>query len=264
MNLNPFRRNRHERWQNDLDAYVDGELPAPAALRFEQHLAACDSCAGLLDLTRATKAAIVALPPLQASRSFALTEAMLTATPALPPPRRAPGMAYRLAQATAFAALAGFATLVVVDVSSGNGGSRDTAATAGLSALSDEQPLPASTEEAGASSLVPDQSGGGITDDSSGDPANDGGVGAAGSDEEFGSDPGDNGDAGERADDPEEKIGAPAGGGALEPPASLKIATGDEDGGPGGLRLVQITLGLLALAAAGAWWLLRRQQRISW
>jgi hypothetical protein len=263
MNLNRFRRNRHERWQNDLDAYVDGELPAPGALRFEQHLAACDACAALLDLTRGTKAAIVSLPALRAPRSFALTEAMLTATPAPPPPRRAPGMTYRLAQATAFAALAGFATLVVVDVSSGDGGSRDTAS-AELSTLADEQPVPASGEDSSASSLVPEGAGGGITDDSLGDPADDGGVGAAGSDDGFGYDAGANGDDGQRVDDPEEKIAVPDDGGALEPAPSLEFAAEDEDDGPGGLRIVQVTLGLLALAAAGVWWLLRRQERISW
>ena len=36
----PFAR--HAGWQKQLDAYVDGELPADAARRFDAHLAGCE------------------------------------------------------------------------------------------------------------------------------------------------------------------------------------------------------------------------------
>jgi len=254
MNINFLRRDRHTRWQADVDAYVDGELAAPAVTAFERHMAACRACAAVVEQTRLAKAAFAAMPVLQAPRSFAITEALLAR--AVPHQRTSPGPVYRVAQATAFAALAGFATLVVVDVT------RDDS----------EQPAALEAPAAGIAESAPMDDGGGEDTAGQGGPIGltaedatpEDGVGAAGSGNNY--DPGqddagqlDNGDA-QRTDGAGDKFipGGNAYDGSVPP--ALALGT-EDDGGPAGLRIVQGALAALAAIMAATWFVLRRRHR---
>jgi len=65
-----FRRNEHD--EEQLSAYLDGELSSRHAENVEKHLASCDSCAALLEELRGTRALLSALPSHTPGRSFVL------------------------------------------------------------------------------------------------------------------------------------------------------------------------------------------------
>lgn len=105
-----FRRNEHD--EEQLSAYLDGELDARHAENVERHLASCDACTALLEELRETRTLLSALPPQAPPRSFILgAEYERTAVQEVArPPKR---LSLALAPAVA---LAVFVALLVVDV----------------------------------------------------------------------------------------------------------------------------------------------------
>jgi hypothetical protein len=65
-----FRRNEHD--EEQLSAYLDGELNSRHAENVEKHLATCDSCTAQLFQQRGTRALLSALPSHTPGRSFVL------------------------------------------------------------------------------------------------------------------------------------------------------------------------------------------------
>ena len=123
-----FWRSRHPLRDEELSAYVDGQLDAAARARVDAHLETCDACRDGLAELRGLRQALSELPHVPAPRSFALREADIS------PPEvsrvggflsTSPAM---LSGLTA-AALLAFVVLVGVDLSSvGSGGGDDSAA----------------------------------------------------------------------------------------------------------------------------------------
>ena len=115
----------HGRWRRQLDAYLDGELSAPAERRFARHLSGCARCGAALSEARAVKTLFATLPEEPAPRSFAVSEAMLAPVPAPSARTAAPSPAYgalRWASGVAAAAVVfALGVLVVVDVGGGGG-----------------------------------------------------------------------------------------------------------------------------------------------
>lgn len=252
MNLKLFRRGGHARWQEQLDAYLDGELAPAAVRRFEVHLEACSACAVALETTRGLKAALASQPGLQAPRSFALTPAMAGGREPARPPRPL-AVTYRLAQATAFAAIAGFATLVVVDASGGGSpaaGDDDDAGAAEIRMTSGYAPE-ATAEPTPSGALVPPGAGGGIVDDGEGS------ANAAGSTETFIDEGDETTPEDARQADPAEKGGAPS---DLPAPDALAVSAPEDDEGPAGLRIVEAALAGLAGLSLAAVFVLRRRR----
>ncbi len=71
---NPNRAALHRWVQENLSAYIDGELPAPEKARLEGHLDGCAECAYDLETLRQTVALVRALPTQPVPRSFAIPE----------------------------------------------------------------------------------------------------------------------------------------------------------------------------------------------
>ena len=120
-----FRRNEHD--QEQLSAYMDGELTARQAENVERHLSTCDSCAALLEELRSTRALLAALPAHTPGRSF-----VLGAEHARAPVRDAaaggtPSRRFNLALAPAVA-LSVFVALLFVDVADFTSSSSDESA----------------------------------------------------------------------------------------------------------------------------------------
>ena len=65
-----FRRNEHD--EEQLSAYLDGELDARQAENVERHLSSCAACSALLEELRETRALLSALPAQAPPRSFVL------------------------------------------------------------------------------------------------------------------------------------------------------------------------------------------------
>ena len=77
-----FWRNRHEIRDEELNAFVDGELDETARLRVERHIDSCTSCGETVAELQAVSLAMSELPAVQAPRSFALREADVSPAPA--------------------------------------------------------------------------------------------------------------------------------------------------------------------------------------
>src|SRR5690606_6111425 len=65
-----FRRNEHD--EEQLSAYLDGELTARQTENVESHLRTCDACSALLEELRETSALLSAMPAQLPRRSFVL------------------------------------------------------------------------------------------------------------------------------------------------------------------------------------------------
>jgi hypothetical protein len=121
--------NSHCRFQEQLSAYIDAELPAKDALALDAHLQSCDACARELEELRLTSAALQELPELQAPHSFALSPADV----ALPRPQagvRSVNAGMRLTGAGLAAALA---VLLVLDARHGRRRGEDSRDAGGTS-----------------------------------------------------------------------------------------------------------------------------------
>jgi hypothetical protein len=78
----------HSQWTDAIPAYLDGSLPAGAAVRLVAHVAACAGCAFELELERRVAAL---LDPAHEDAQFERLWARIAAvTPNVAPPRRAP------------------------------------------------------------------------------------------------------------------------------------------------------------------------------
>jgi anti-sigma factor RsiW len=119
----------HGRWRAQLDAFIDDELAAAPRERLEHHLAGCGACQALVAQARLAKAAVAALPAIDAPRSFRLTPAMIAAAapePA-PRPRGRTVVVQRALVATGSLAAALLAVVLVVDGAGANDQSRTAA-----------------------------------------------------------------------------------------------------------------------------------------
>ncbi len=115
-----FWRNRHEVRDEELNAFVDGELDEPARLRVERHMDSCTSCSETLAELQAVSRAMSELPSVQAPRSFALREADVLPAPA----SGATGLfgsVTPLLSGVAAIAIVAFVVLVGVDITEQNG-----------------------------------------------------------------------------------------------------------------------------------------------
>ena len=130
-------RRRHPIGDEELNAYIDGELDDAARSRVEAHLESCAACREAVDELRMVSRALQALPHAQAPRSFALREADVE-----PMPARQAG---RLAGATpllggvATVAFLAFFVLVGVDVADRSSGGDASDSGMGTSAAITEQ-----------------------------------------------------------------------------------------------------------------------------
>ena len=70
-----LRRRKHNRLQELLSAYIDGEASNSEVIEVEEHLSGCDECRIELDSLRATVDLLRGLPQFDVPRSFVLTEA---------------------------------------------------------------------------------------------------------------------------------------------------------------------------------------------
>ncbi len=75
-------RRRHPLGDEELNAYIDGELDAAARARVEAHIESCAACREAVGELRAVSRALQSLPRAQAPRSFALREADVEPMPA--------------------------------------------------------------------------------------------------------------------------------------------------------------------------------------
>ncbi len=126
--------NRHNRYRNQLSAYVDNQLSAGDTKAVDQHLATCDACRQELEGLRAIALAVRDLPSVAAPRSFALTPELVGERPA-PARERLPQFAggMRLAGAALAVALAVVLTGDVTNVPlGGDGGQSERSATADM------------------------------------------------------------------------------------------------------------------------------------
>lgn len=77
-------RRRHPIGDEELNAYIDGELDAAARSRVEAHIESCAVCREAVGELRAVSRALQSLPRAQAPRSFVLCEADVEPAPAQP------------------------------------------------------------------------------------------------------------------------------------------------------------------------------------
>jgi hypothetical protein len=125
-----FRRSAHP--EEDLSAYVDGELGERARRAVETHLASCEACSTLLRELQDAKSLLSELPKLEPRRSLTLGPEHAAERRAAPAPRR---MSFTFAPAVALSVLV--ALLFVDAIDSGGGSSHDQAFnTAGSTAAS--------------------------------------------------------------------------------------------------------------------------------
>lgn len=118
MRLGLFRP--HARLRSQVDAYLDGELAASEAPRFESHLAGCAACSAAVARGRELKVLLASAPAVQAPRSFRLTPEMLGEPARAPSPARPRQFAVRFAQASAGLAAAALVAVAVVDLTGGD------------------------------------------------------------------------------------------------------------------------------------------------
>jgi hypothetical protein len=138
---NPFVR-RHPFSQEDLSAFLDGQLSPARSARLEEHLASCEPCRQHLGELRAVVEGLRALPSISAPRSFALRPEQVEA-PRRQAPIEAPKWAFGPAGAAATALLL-FLVLVGVDLGTlGGGGAPEEREmpTAAVADEAEEQPM---------------------------------------------------------------------------------------------------------------------------
>src|SRR3990172_1391123 len=116
----------HRRFQEQLSAYIDAELPEKDALALGAHLESCDACASELEELRLALSGLQELPDVEAPRSFRLSPADVV-RPAAAPAVHSLNSGLRLTGAGLAAALA---ILLVLDtggiVGGGDEGTRDS------------------------------------------------------------------------------------------------------------------------------------------
>ncbi len=116
---------RHQRWRENVDAFLDGELNGEQARRFEAHVTSCAECSALAAQRTEVKRLTMALPDVRAARAFQLTRGMLVEPARVRVQRGAPVVA-RVAQVTAGLAAFAFAAVLFADLSTNGGGGNAT------------------------------------------------------------------------------------------------------------------------------------------
>ena len=116
-----FWRRRHPIRDEELSAYVDGQLDAAAGARLEAHIESCAACRDTLTELRAVRTALAALPRASAPRSFVLREDDVQARPSVGAVA-ALGAAPALLGGVATVALVAFVVLVGIDVTDESSG----------------------------------------------------------------------------------------------------------------------------------------------
>ena len=115
-----FWRRKHPIADQELSAYVDGQLSPDARARVEQHIESCAACRETVDELRALRSALQALPREDAPRSFALREADVR--PQAPQPAGMLTRATPLLSGVTAAAFIAFGVLVGIDSGALDGG----------------------------------------------------------------------------------------------------------------------------------------------
>lgn len=138
-----FWRRRHPVSDEELSAYIDGQLAPAARTRLEAHIETCAGCQDALAELRSLQGALSALPQAQAPRSFALREVDVD----LHETASQVGMFSRatpLLSGVAMVAAVVFVVLVGVDLSGpGSGGRGDDESGAGFATSADLEAAPA-------------------------------------------------------------------------------------------------------------------------
>jgi anti-sigma factor RsiW len=151
-----FRRSAHP--EDDLSAYVDGELGERARRALEAHLASCEACSTLLRELQDTKSLLSELPRLESRRSFVLGREFATARQ--PVPRR---ISFTFAPVVALTVLVALLFVDVLDSGGGMSHSSDAFSTAASTQSSDSGGL---SLEAGKAPEVPNAVAGTTADSS--------------------------------------------------------------------------------------------------
>lgn len=254
---------RHMRWQKQLDAYVDGELSAGAAHRFDAHLRECARCGPEVAARRELKRMAAALPELPAPRSFRITPGMLVEAPERAQARGVP-VVMRVAQVTAGLAMVAFVGVLVADLSQDGGTNQQRAASdddaagsqlgeadAGAGAPAPDG-TPFAAESTGSSTVLPE-----LDDDS----VSGAGAEPSPSDASAHAEPADrNSITGEQpAESPPQPASGVPGGESDGVASSKGIESEADDGGLDGFVLAEVGLFALAMVAAGTWLVTRRR-----
>lgn len=130
-----FWRNRHEVREEELNAFVDGELRESARHRIERHIASCTPCSEAVAELRGLSRAMSELPAVMAPRSFALREADIAGAKT-PAPSSLFGSVQPLLSGVAAIAIVAFIVLAGFDLGSDSsqGVNSDTASGAAATA----------------------------------------------------------------------------------------------------------------------------------
>ena len=231
-----FWRGRHKVREEDLSAYVDGELSASLLQRVEAHLEVCAACRESVTELRAVRQSVKELPRVAVPRSFVLREADVAAAPTTAGAGLLGSMTPLLSGVAAIAIVA-FVVLAGFDITSDSSNGRGVLPAGGVStAAFDSERLDLAPS---ADSAVPPAV---VQGDDDGTDLEDEFNGAF----EY--------DAGEEsiADDGQDELTAARG-------QEVALAEGD---GETGLRIAEAVAGSIAVVAGGAalliWW--RRRQ----
>ena len=247
-----FNLRPHSRHSRRLSAFVDGNLAPRNYASLERHFANCERCRLRSTELRGLRAALHALPAHEAPRSFRLTPAM-----AAPMPERTPqplskrsrgSWAQNGARAVGTLAAAALAVVLVIDLGPGSGASSSSNTAAGVAAVAPEAAdaaaagssrsslAPEATPAAKATEVVPTFDTGEVTAQAAGGeptPAPPDSAPPA---------------TGAQPLTPEPEVEAPYGSLATQ---ALSPAR-DTDGDSKPLRVAEVVLGVLAVAALGA------------
>lgn len=93
------------RWDADGLLYMSGELRSEAAVKFEQHMEACEYCRGELERYTKEKAAFFSVSVLQEPTSASLDEKVMSSCMKIPRPAAQAGLFVSWVKKGAFAAL---------------------------------------------------------------------------------------------------------------------------------------------------------------
>lgn len=126
-----FRRSVHP--EEDLSAYVDGELGERARRAVETHLASCEACSTLLRELQDTKSLLSELPRVEPRRSLTLGREFAVERRVAPAPRRP---SFTFAPAVALTILVGLLFVDAIDTTGGGSDDNGTFSSAGSTAAS--------------------------------------------------------------------------------------------------------------------------------
>jgi len=130
-----FRRSVHP--EEDLSAYVDGELGERARRAVEEHLATCEACSTLLSELQSTKSLLSELPRVEPRRSFTLGQEYAVQRREAPAPKRS---AFTFAPAAALSVLVALLFVDALDTTGGSSNDSGAFSTGSTASKAAEQP----------------------------------------------------------------------------------------------------------------------------